>query len=167
MLVHFMDLPTWPIAFIWHEHTQVIIQFLIELFCIKTFWLYILLRKKSTVVWRVISSCMCFTLYCLCFTVYCMCFTVYCMCFTVYCMCFTVYCMCFTVYCMYYRRTGYTVKATSMEEKTDFQKQVCSYTDRILKHRLLGSLVVECWHRGCRRSRVQSPVKDRVIPKTL
>ena len=34
-----------------------------------------------------------------------------------------------------------------MEEKTDFQKQVCSYTDRILKHRLLGSLVVECWHR--------------------
>ena len=112
MLVHFMDLPTWPIAFIWHEHTQVIIQFLIKLFCIKTFWLYILLRKKSTVVWRVISSC-----------------------------------MCFTVYCMYYRRTGYTVKATSMEEKTDFQKQVCSYTDRILKHRLLGSLVVECWHR--------------------
>ena len=35
-----------------------------------------------------------------------------------------------------------------------------------LNHRLLDSLVVECWLR-VREVRVQSPVKDSDIPKTL
>ena len=49
---------------------------------------------------------------------------------------------------------------TSAYEVSGFQ----NITPKI--YRLLDSLVVECWLR-VREVRVQSPVKDRVIPKTL
>ena len=61
-----------------------------------------------------------------------------------------------------YLRPTLRMQLSEIWESLHVKKHFGGDTFQPVTHRLLDSLVVEC-----ERSRVQSPVKNRVIPKTL